>query len=99
MAIASEGLLVDTEQLSILGEKFTTTELGEQLTYLENKMSTIQNSWLDAEGTHFSQTFSSFIRDAQKITEEIKSLGDFASKMSLKYEEILTSKLSELEKC
>lgn len=94
----SDGLMVDTDQLANLGSKLTSTEFGEELNSLQKKMSTIQGSWLDSEGSHFSQTFASFISDAQKITQEIVSLGKFASKMSTDYEQIVNSRLDELTK-
>ena len=99
MENASGELKVDTEQLSTLGTKLTTTDFGEELTSLQGKMSTIQGSWLDAEGSHFSTTFASFIKDAQKITQEIKELGTFASDMAAGYEEIVTTRLEELKRC
>lgn len=98
METANDSLKVDTEQLSDLGTKLTTTDFGEELNSLSGKMSTIQSSWLDAEGSHFSQTFANFVKDAQTITQEIKDLGTFASGMSQEYENIVTAALEELSK-
>ena len=90
-------LLVDTEQLTSFGNELVNTEFGEQLTSLKGSMSAIQNSWLDAQGSNFSQTFSSFINDSQKITTEIEALGKFAVEISQKYEEILNTKLEQMK--
>ena len=94
----SSGLNVDTEKVDSLGNDLISLNFDANFDDLKNKMSTITNSWLDVEGTHFSDTFSSFMDDAKKINTELVDLGKFAKSMSSEYDEIVQSYSSMLDK-
>ena len=86
---------MDTSRLNVNTESLTTyanylieskTNLNNKLDELNNCMSTITTGWNDTDGHNFASSFSSFIKEARKISDEAGKLGDFAKKESEKYD-------------
>ena len=94
----NSGLMVDTEKLTGLGDDLAASTFDKDFEALKNKMSTITESWLDVEGSHFSETFSSFMDDAKKINAELVKLGGFARNMSSGYEKTVQDYSNKLDK-
>ena len=88
-------LKVDTSQLLDYATYLinTETELNKCLDNLDAMMSTITNGWKDDDGKEFKTSFSKFIVEAKKISDETGKLGKFAKGESANYESAINTAL------
>lgn len=92
---SSNSLNVDTSQLVAYGNYLISCKetLDSCLDSLNTKMAGITNGWKDEDGEAFKSKFSFFVTEAKKINVEVASLGNYAVKTALKYENVLEKSL------
>lgn len=85
--MAKDNLNVDTDSLTSYANYLIgcRTSLNTLLNDLNSKMGTITNGWSDTDGQQFKTSFSRFIKEAKKISDEAYNLGIYAKGESSKY--------------
>ncbi len=85
--MAKDNLNVDTDSLTTYATYLMNckTNLNALLNDLNSKMGTITNGWSDSDGQQFKNSFSKFIKEAKKISDEAYKLGKYAKSESSKY--------------
>ncbi len=93
--MAKNSLNVDTTELSKYANYLidSETKLNDCLDNLDLMMSTITNGWKDDDGIKFKDSFTKFIAEARKISDETGKLGKFAKGESGNYETAVNTAL------
>lgn len=91
--------IVNTEQLFNYGKYLidADTELNGLLSKLNGAFSGIGDAWADANGKKLIEGFSSFIADAQTISGDVSTLGEYAKTMAGNYNDLLKSCIGRMQ--
>ncbi len=63
-----------------------TVSAGEMLDKLDNRATSISDSWQDLQGESYIANYSSFVADAREIFVQLQLLSDYAAKMAEGYD-------------